>query len=405
MRAPGLLADRSSSTASSAASSTTRRSRRIISRDQALATRTVRGGSVFGIYPLNRYRRVEFSAGLVNFNEAVQRPGAAGSTRSSTSSSVYGQPVFRNGTMLPLQRGVRPGDDGLPRVRAAGRQHDAAGLRRGAEDRQPAVAADRSTATLRYYQRLGGTGRAGAARTRLQELRRLPDFIYFGGNSEMRGYDYLQFVGQNVVLRQRRAALPAHRGGADADRRARRRPRRVLRRHRRRVVQRPALPVLDEQATDLHADRRLQRRSQIPVSRPRPSSATRCRSPGSASWTAARSYGFGLETFALGFPDPLRLGLAHALQQGLGGRGLRGSRRQHTNSAARSSRCGSGTTSKKLRMKNERMKNGTSPVGSAASHSQFFILHSSFFILHFSILPVEIIQIRGHGGAIVLAGD
>ena len=25
-----------------------------------------------------------------------------------------------------------------------------------------------------------------------------PDFIYFGGNSEMRGYDYLQFVGQNA---------------------------------------------------------------------------------------------------------------------------------------------------------------------------------------------------------------
>ena len=30
------------------------------------------------------------------------------------------------------------------------------------------------------------------------------------------------------------------------------------------------------------------------------------------------SYGIGLETFALGFPDPLRLGVADALQQGLG---------------------------------------------------------------------------------------
>ena len=26
-----------------------------------------------------------------------------------------------------------------------------------------------------------------------------PDFTYFGGNSEMRGYDYLQFVGQNFA--------------------------------------------------------------------------------------------------------------------------------------------------------------------------------------------------------------
>jgi outer membrane protein assembly factor BamA len=27
-----------------------------------------------------------------------------------------------------------------------------------------------------------------------------PDFMYFGGNSEMRGYDYLEFVGQNAFF-------------------------------------------------------------------------------------------------------------------------------------------------------------------------------------------------------------
>ena len=37
----------------------------LISRDDAVATRTVRGGSVFGIYPFSRYRRVELSGGLV----------------------------------------------------------------------------------------------------------------------------------------------------------------------------------------------------------------------------------------------------------------------------------------------------------------------------------------------------
>jgi outer membrane protein assembly factor BamA len=35
-----------------------------------------------------------------------------------------------------------------------------------------------------------------------------PDFLYFGGNSEMRGYDYLQFVGQNVVFANAELRFP-----------------------------------------------------------------------------------------------------------------------------------------------------------------------------------------------------
>ena len=36
-----------------------------LDRDQALATETSRGVTAFGIYPLNRYARVELSAGVV----------------------------------------------------------------------------------------------------------------------------------------------------------------------------------------------------------------------------------------------------------------------------------------------------------------------------------------------------
>jgi len=42
-----------------------------IDRDQALATRTTQGGSIYGVYALSRYRRLEVSAGFVNFNEEV----------------------------------------------------------------------------------------------------------------------------------------------------------------------------------------------------------------------------------------------------------------------------------------------------------------------------------------------
>ena len=37
----------------------------LLSRSDAIATRTVRGGSAFGIYPFSRYRRVELSGRLV----------------------------------------------------------------------------------------------------------------------------------------------------------------------------------------------------------------------------------------------------------------------------------------------------------------------------------------------------
>src|SRR6185295_319295 len=46
-----------------------------ISRDDAIGTRTVRGGTVFGIYPFSRYRRVELSGGLIQLNESYNDPG------------------------------------------------------------------------------------------------------------------------------------------------------------------------------------------------------------------------------------------------------------------------------------------------------------------------------------------
>ena len=65
-----------------------------IDRDAAQATRTVRGGTALGIYPLSRYRRVQFSGGFVQLSEDYNDPGlqelshrlsAAGTTASRSS--------------------------------------------------------------------------------------------------------------------------------------------------------------------------------------------------------------------------------------------------------------------------------------------------------------------------------
>lgn len=52
-------------------------------------------------------------------------------------------------------------------------------------------------ADARKYFRLGGTGLLAFRARGFKSWGDNPDFVYFGGNGEMRGYDYLSFVGQN----------------------------------------------------------------------------------------------------------------------------------------------------------------------------------------------------------------
>ena len=155
---------------------------------------------------------------------------------------TYGQPLFSNGIDDPARRRVRPGNDGLPRVRTARRQHGAAGVRRRRPSiGEPAVAPDhrRRSAALpaaRHHRP------AGDALQGVQELRRLPGLHVLRRQLRTARLRLPAVLRAERGLRQRGAALPADRGGAHADRRHRRHPRRVLRQHRRRLVRRPAEP-------------------------------------------------------------------------------------------------------------------------------------------------------------------
>ena len=72
----------------------------IIDRDLALATRTMNGGSAFAIWPFNRYRRVELSAGVVHFDEEFNDPSLEQYSK-EYQEQVYGQQLFYNGTPCP----------------------------------------------------------------------------------------------------------------------------------------------------------------------------------------------------------------------------------------------------------------------------------------------------------------
>src|SRR3954452_812747 len=73
----------------------------LLSRDDAIATRTVRGGSIFGIYPFSRYRRIELSAGLINLDEEYNDPNLQAYSE-AYQQAQFGTAVLRNGTLAPL---------------------------------------------------------------------------------------------------------------------------------------------------------------------------------------------------------------------------------------------------------------------------------------------------------------
>jgi hypothetical protein len=53
---------------------------------------------------------------------------------------------------------------------------------------------------IRKYTRIGSTGLLAMRLRGFRSWGDVPYFIYFGGNSELRGYDYLQFIGSHTAF-------------------------------------------------------------------------------------------------------------------------------------------------------------------------------------------------------------
>src|SRR6185295_3170525 len=178
----------------------------LISRDAAVATRTVRGGSAFGIYPLDRFRRLEVSGGLVNLQEQYNDPLLQQSAEQYQQQN-FGQQVFRNGTLVPFTVA-------FVQETTVFREFGplAGSTMRFAYDVAPKLGNTLSRQTFdadaRYYQRLASTGVLALRLRGFKSTGAFPAFLYFGGNSEMRGYDYLQFVGQNVTFANAELRFP-----------------------------------------------------------------------------------------------------------------------------------------------------------------------------------------------------
>jgi surface antigen Omp85-like protein/WD40 repeat protein len=177
-----------------------------ISRDLSIATRTVRGGSALGIYPLDRYRRVQISGGLVQLREEYNDPGLQ-AIAEQYQRQAYGQAVFRNGSLMPF------GAEFIQETTVFREFGPLAGsTMRIAYDVAPkfGILLSRQTIDLeaRHYLRLGGTGLLATRIRGFKSVGDFPDFLYFGGNGDLRGYDYLQFAGQNTVYANAELRFP-----------------------------------------------------------------------------------------------------------------------------------------------------------------------------------------------------
>jgi hypothetical protein len=170
----------------------------LIDRDFAVATRTIRGGSAFGIWPLNRYRRVEVSGGMLQYAQQFNDPGLQ-EVSQQYQQDQFGRNLLPSGTYVPL---------GVSFVQETTVFREFGPLSgntmRFAYENAPKIGNTLSRQTLdadaRLYQRIGASGLLALRARGYKSWGAAPDFMYFGGNSEMRGYQYLEFVGSNSAF-------------------------------------------------------------------------------------------------------------------------------------------------------------------------------------------------------------
>jgi len=163
-----------------------------IDRKLATSTRSIRGATAFGIYPLSRYSRVELSAGFAYVKESLNDQGLA-------AVPITGQSNFRTGWYAPLA---------LSFVQETTLFREfgplAGGTMKLSYEVAPPVTKNLSwqavDGDVRKYFKIGSTSLLAFRAKGYKSWGSTPSYTYFGGNSDMRGYDYLEFIGQTAFF-------------------------------------------------------------------------------------------------------------------------------------------------------------------------------------------------------------
>jgi len=164
------------------------------SRQGAFAIQRYTGGLGHANYPLDKFRRLELSGGIVKLDEHYENPQAEAIARQQA--EQLGQPFFlNNGWLAPFSVNLV---QETTRFREFGPLSGSTFL--VGVEYAPGFGGflSRSTfeADLRKYFRIGSSTTILAARGRgFYSTGDNPAIFYFGGNMELRGYPYLSFSG------------------------------------------------------------------------------------------------------------------------------------------------------------------------------------------------------------------
>ena len=170
-----------------------------LDRDDAIAVSTVRGGTAFAIYPFDRFRRLEFTGGLFSFNEQFDNQ-ALQAQSNMYQQQQFGTQIFRTGTAMPFGVSFIQETTVFREFGPVSGNTMRFGYQYAPTIGSNLLGKQTIDADARYYHRLGETGLLALRGRAFKSIGDFPDFLYFGGNSEMRGYEYLEFIGHNVAF-------------------------------------------------------------------------------------------------------------------------------------------------------------------------------------------------------------
>jgi WD40 repeat protein len=175
------------------------------SRQGAFATTRAFGASLVGQYPLDKLRRVEVSAGVYKLRQRYEN--AAVQQQAEAQAEAAGVAFYlNNGVLVPISIGLTQETTRFAQFgpltgstfRVSAETSVAGSLRRTSLD-----------ADMRKYLRLGSTSTLFALRARgFKSFGDNPEIFYFGGNQELRGYQYLSFAGNEGFFANAELRLP-----------------------------------------------------------------------------------------------------------------------------------------------------------------------------------------------------
>jgi WD40-like Beta Propeller Repeat len=177
-----------------------------IDRDLAVATTTLRGATGFGIWPFNRYRRIELSGGVYHSQQRFENV-ALEQEAQFYQEQQFGRSLFNNGMLVPF---------GLAFVQETTVFREFGPLSgstmRLSYEIAPKLGNSLTRQTVdadaRKYLRIGGSALLALRARGYKSWGSNPGYYFFGGNSELRGYNYLEFLGQNAYHLNAELRLP-----------------------------------------------------------------------------------------------------------------------------------------------------------------------------------------------------